>query len=314
MSKFGFLKDKTIGDLSNYGKRETIIKDFLLEKSINIFFGPAGLGKTWLLFAISKYCTSKGYDVVYLDSDNGIDTVKDRKYDLHIQQIGNKIHYINGDMLDSRDDMNQILTDIEDNSVIGYEKTIFILDSLSFFLNNDVYNEAKIDKMTAFAKKIRRAGGTVIFINHSTKDGKAMKGGGSLINALDEVYEISKNHDEDGTLQFILTPSKYRMSVKKSAFIVDTETLSLESIDAQLASICDITQAFIDEVLEKLKDENLSQNQLLEQLGYNKADKAKIKILNSYVGRFWNCSTGANRAKIYEAIHTTHTTQTTQEN
>ncbi len=309
MSKFGFLKDKTIRDLSNYGKRETIIKDFLLEKSINIFFGPAGLGKTWLLFAISKYCTSKGYDVVYLDSDNGIDTVKDRKYDLHIQQIGNKIHYINGDMLDSRDDMNQILTDIEDNSVIGYEKTIFILDSLSFFLNNDVYNEAKIDKMTAFAKKIRRAGGTVIFINHSTKDGKAMKGGGSLINALDEVYEISKNHDEDGTLQFILTPSKYRMSVKKSAFIVDTETLSLESIDAQLASICDITQAFIDEVLEKLKDENLSQNQLLEQLGYNKADKAKIKILNSYVGRFWNCSTGANRAKIYEAIHTTQTTQ-----
>ena len=309
MSKFGFLKDKTIRDLSDYGKRETIIKDFLLEKSINIFFGPAGLGKTWLLFAISKYCTSKGYDVIYLDSDNGIDTVKDRKYDLHIQQIGNKIHYINGDMLDSRDDMNQILTDIEDNSVIGYEKTIFILDSLSFFLNNDVYNEAKIDKMTAFAKKIRRAGGTVIFINHSTKDGKAMKGGGSLINALDEVYEISKNHDEDGILQFILTPSKYRMSVKKSAFIVDTETLSLESIDAQLASICDITQAFIDEVLEKLKDENLSQNQLLEQLGYNKADKAKIKILNSYVGRFWNCSTGANRAKIYEAIHTTQTTQ-----
>lgn len=309
MSKFGFLKDKTIRDLSDYGKRETIIKDFLLEKSINIFFGPAGLGKTWLLFAISKYCTSKGYDVVYLDSDNGIDTVKDRKYDLHIQQMGNKIHYINGDMLDSRDDMNQILTDIEDNSVIGYEKTIFILDSLSFFLNNDVYNEAKIDKMTAFAKKIRRAGGTVIFINHSTKDGKAMKGGGSLINALDEVYEISKNHDEDGILQFILTPSKYRMSVKKSAFIVDTETLSLESIDAQLASICDITQAFIDEVLEKLKDENLSQNQLLEQLGYNKADKAKIKILNSYVGRFWNCSTGANRAKIYEAIQTTQTTQ-----
>lgn len=309
MSKFGFLKDKTIRDLSDYGKRETIIKDFLLEKSINIFFGPAGLGKTWLLFAISKYCTSKGYDVVYLDSDNGIDTIKDRKYDLHIQQMGNKIHYINGDMLDSRDDMNQILTDIEDNSVIGYEKTIFILDSLSFFLNNDVYNEAKIDKMTAFAKKIRRFGGTVIFINHSTKDGKAMKGGGSLINALDEVYEISKNHDEDGILQFILTPSKYRMSVKKSAFIVDTETLSLESIDAQLASICDITQAFIDEVLEKLKDENLSQNQLLEQLGYNKADKAKIKILNSYVGRFWNCSTGANRAKIYEAIHTTQTTQ-----
>lgn len=309
MNKFNFLKDKTITDLSDYGVRVAILDYFLLEKSINILFGPAGLGKTWLLFAISKYCTLKGYDVVFLDSDNGIDTVKDRKYDLHIQKMNNKMHYINGDMLDSRDDMEQVLTDIGTNSVLGYEKTIFIFDSLQFFLNNDVYNEAKIDKITALAKKIRRAGGTVIFINHSTKDGKAMKGGGSLINALDEVWEISKNHDEDGVLQFILTPSKYRMSVKKSAFVVNTENLSLESIDVELASITETTQAFIDLVLENLKDESLSQNKLLEQMGFNKADKSKINLLNHYVGKFWNCSTGANRAKIYEAIPTTQETQ-----
>lgn len=307
--RFHFLKDKTITDLSNYGVREAIIDGFLLEKSINILFGPAGLGKTWLLFAISKYCTKKGYDVVYLDSDNGVDTVKDRKYDLHIQQMGSKMHYINGDMLDSRADMEQILVDIEANSVLGYEKTVFILDSLQFFLNNDVYSEAKIDKITAFAKKIRRAGGTVIFINHSTKDKKAMKGGGSLINSLDEVYEISKNHDEDGVLQFILTPSKYRMNVKKSAFVVNTEMLSLECIDVELATITEATQNFIDLVLENLKNENLSQNRLLEQMGFNKADKSKINLLNCYVGKFWNCYTGANRAKIYEAIPTTQETQ-----
>ena len=117
MNKFNFLKDKTITDLSDYGVRVAIIDNFLLEKSINILFGPAGLGKTWLLFAVSKYCTSKGYDVVYLDSDNGVDTVKDRKYDLHIQQMGAKMHYINGDMLDSRADMEQTITDIEINNI-----------------------------------------------------------------------------------------------------------------------------------------------------------------------------------------------------
>ena len=261
------------------------------------------------MFAVSKYCTSKGYDVVYLDSDNGVDTVKDRKYDLHIKEMGDKMHYINGDLLDSKEEMNQILLDIEKNSILGYEKSIFILDSLAFFLDNNLYDEAKINKITSFAKKIRRAGGTVIFINHSTKDGKAMKGGGSLINALDEVWEISKNHDEDGVLQFILTPSKYRMSVKKSAFVVNTENLSLESIDVELATITETTQAFIDLVLENLKDESLSQNKLLEQMGFNKADKSKINLLNHYVGKFWNCTTGANRAKIYEAIPTTQETQ-----
>lgn len=49
----------------------------------------------------------KGYDVVFLDSDNGIDTVKDRKYDLHIQKMNNKMHYING-VLDSRDDIDKL--------------------------------------------------------------------------------------------------------------------------------------------------------------------------------------------------------------
>lgn len=313
MKRFDFLKEKTIVDLSNYGVRSHIINKFLLEKSINIIYGPAGLGKTWLLFAISKFCTSNGYEVVYLDSDNGIDTVKDRKYDLYIKKMGDKMHYINGDMLDSRDEMNQILCDVEKNAILGYEKCIFVLDSLAFFLNNNLYDEAKIDRITSFAKKIRRAGGTVLFISHSTKDGKSMKGGGSLINALDEVWEISKTHDEDGILQFLLTPTKYRMDVDMSAFVINTENLSIESVDASLASIDSNTQAFIDAVLGALSVEKLSQNKLLESLGYNKADKAKIRLLDCYSGKFWNCSTGANRAKIYEAMQT-QTTLTTLEN
>lgn len=313
MKKFDFLKEKTIGDLSNYGVRSHIIENFLLEKSINIIYGPAGLGKTWLLFAVSKYCISKGYEVVYLDSDNGIDTVKDRKYDLHIKEMGDKMHYINGDMLDSKEEMNQILLDIGKNAILGYEKSIFVLDSLAFFLDNNLYDEAKINKITSFAKKIRRAGGTVLFISHSTKDGKAMKGGGSLVNALDEVFEASKNHDEDGVLQFLLTPSKYRMAVKLSAFVVNTNNLSLESVDASLATMDLAAQTFCDAVLAALSVEKLSQNKLLESLGYNKSDKAKIRLLNCYLGKFWSCSIGENRAKIYEAIET-QTTPTTQGN
>lgn len=309
MKRFDFLKEKTIQDLSEYGKREAIIDGFLLEKSINIIYGPAGLGKTWLLFAIAKYSVFCGYEIVYLDSDNGVDTVKDRGYDKHIATMGGKIHYINGDTLDSRDEMNEIFAQIETNAIHGYEKAIFILDSLQFFLSNNVYDEGKIDKFTRFCKKIRRAGGTVIIINHATKDGKNMKGGGSLINALDEVWEISKTHDEDGIMQFILTPSKYRMGVKESAFVVDTATLNLEAIDSKVASMDESAKRFITNVCAQLSNAPMSQNKLLEALGYNKSDKSKINLLEKFSGNFWNVTTGANRAKIYTPTHETPTTQ-----
>lgn len=310
MTRFSFLKDKTVTQLENITQREAILEGFLMEKSINILYGKAGLGKTWLLFSLSKLLASKGLEVVYLDSDNSIDTVKDRRYDKVLQEYSRVLNYINGDMLDDVSEFDEIFKSIEANAVLGYENAVFILDSLQFFLGNDMYSESKINAITRFCKVIRRAGGTVLIINHTTKDGKAMKGGGSLINALDEVWEVEKTHEEDGIMQFLLHPTKYRMQVSKSAFVVDTGTLELQAIDATIATVHGSNEEFVKSVCDVLSSAKLSQNKLLEALEYNKSDKSKIALLEKYVGSFWNIATGANRAKIY-SIKETPTTPTT---
>lgn len=308
MKRFSFLADKTVANIDYISQREAILDGFLIEKSINIVYGKAGLGKTWLLFSLSKLLASRGLEVVYLDSDNGINTVKDRGYDEVLMQYKGLLSYINGDMLDDVSEFDEIFQSIEANAILGYEKAVFILDSLQFFLGNDMYNESKINAITRFCKVIRKAGGTVLIINHTTKDGKAMRGGGSLINALDEVWEVEKTHEEDNILQYLLTPTKYRMAVTQSAFVVDTTTLDLQAIDPVIATVHGANEEFVQSVQEVLKSGAMSQNKLLEALGYNKSDKSKIASLERYADVYWSISTGVNRAKIYTATLTTLTT------
>lgn len=114
-----------------------------------------------------------------------------------------------------------------------------------------------------------------------------------------------KNHDEDGVLQFILTPSKYRMSVKKSAFLLVQKYWYLLKIDVETSKYhWNNSETLYRFGLENLKDGSLSQNKLLKPNGFNKADKSKINLLNHYVRSFGTAQLVANRAKIYEAIPT----------
>jgi len=312
VSRFDFLLPKSVSSLEQYEKRVAIIDDFLFEKSINIFYGPAGLGKTWFMFGLAQNLVKKGFDVVYIDSDNGIDTIKDRGYDKVIERLHPKLIYLNGDTMDdTKRDINAIFEEIEQGAEQGYEKAAFIYDSLTFFLNGSVYDEQKIDRFIVHCKRIRRAGGTVFVINHATKNGSAMKGGGTLVNAVDEVWRAERLEGEEGWMSFSLAPTKQRLRVKACAYSVNIKTLELKKQNLLLVSIDEEQQAFIDQVHEKLAEQGLSQNQLMESLGYNKADKSKLALLEKFTGHFWSVEKGQNRAKVYTLMGTK--TQTTQE-
>ena len=232
--RFGFL-NTNINEVHRFDKREALIDGFILERSINIVYGQAGLGKTWALFAISKKLVDRGCDVVYLDSDNGSDIIKDRGYDKHIEAMGSKFIYINGDLMScARTGMAKVFGDIEENA-INYSNAVFIYDSITFFLGGGIYDEGKLDKLMTHFKKIRRAGGTVIAINHTTKKGDVMKGGGTLINSSDEVWEASKLGDFDDVMNFCFTPTKKRLPVVESTYEINTSNLSLVSKDKRIA-------------------------------------------------------------------------------
>lgn len=303
MSRFSFLGVSGIDALDVYDKREVLIKDFLLERSINIIWGRAGLGKTWLCFGVGRYLVESGKYVVYIDSDNGADTIKDRNFDKHIKEMGERFVYVNGDMMDdSKKEMVELFDKIEANAVNGYEGCIFILDSLTFFLSGGIYDEGKIDKIVTWCKKIRKAGGTVIIINHATKKGDGMRGGGTLINALDEVFEVEKISEVNNTICYKIKPEKKRMKVCECAYGVCTKTLALRELDSLIAGMSDEEREFCEAVKDKLKDGEMSQNELLSGLGYNTNSKLKIASLEKFVGKFWNVKKGKRNSKIYKII------------
>lgn len=297
MSRFDFLQIEQ--DMDIFGEREAIIEGFLLERSINMIYAKAGTGKTWLCFGISKLLIDLGYDVCYLDPDNGIDVIKERNFDKHIKAMNGKMVYLNGDLMDDmRKEMNEASDKIVENAKVGYDKAVFIYDGLKFFLGGNIYDESKIDKLVMVFKRIRKAGGTVICINHTTKKGDVMKGGGGLIDALDEVWKTGKISDQNGHIDFSLVPEKYRMPVREVSYSIDTKTLELKELDTMIATLSESDKELTDKIKELLKEKELTQGEILAALGKSKADRTMLNFLEKFDGKLWNVTKKANR-KIY---------------
>lgn len=297
MSRFDFLQIEQNPNV--FGEQKEILKGFLFERSINMLYAKAGTGKTWVCFALSKYLAGQGFDVLYLDPDNPYDLIKKRGFEAHIKALNGKMTYINGDLMDDmRSEMNEANEKIVQNAKANYDKCVFIYDGLKFFLGGGMYDETKIDKIVTLFKRIRKAGGTVIVINHTTKKGDAMKGGGSLTDALDEVWRVDKIADQKGALHFRLTPTKYRMLVQEISYSIDTKTLELKELDTMIASLSESDKELSDKIKMLLKDKELTQGEILAALGKSKADRTMLNFLEKFDGKFWNVTKKANR-KIY---------------
>lgn len=299
MSRFEFLKIEQ--DVNLFSEQKEVLKNFLFERTINMLYARAGTGKTWLCFALSKFLVCKGFDVLYLDPDNGYDLIKKRGYDVHVKEMNGKMTYVNGELMDDmRCEMNEASDKIIQNARHGYDKCVFIYDGLKFFLGGGgLYDETKIDKLVMLFKRIRKAGGTVICINHTTKKGDAMKGGGSLIDALDEVWRVDNIAAHSEALHFNLTPTKYRMPVEEVSYSVDAKTLELKELDATIAQMSEEDIALAQKIKELLSERELSQGEILKALEKSKSDKTMLNFLDKFDGKFWNVTKKANR-KIYK--------------
>lgn len=310
MAKLDFLETIDLEMVRANGKRSGIIRNFAMERAINTIWAPAGGGKTSFCFALAYRFATMGFEIAYIDTDNGVDILQDRGYDKQIELIGQNFRYINADALDNpRAQVGEILERIKNRAGReSYNGCVFFFDSLKFFLNGGVYDEAKIDKFVEFAKSIRRAGGSVWILNHSLKNGTDMKGGQSLTDAVDEQWELEGLGVDEKEAHYVLHPKKYRMKVAKVGFSVDIKSLKMREIDPVIAGMSSEERVFCDDVRSELAkhESGISQNLLLERLKRAKDDRAAIGYLKEHTGRFWVVENGKNRAKVYKVQHLQH--------
>lgn len=304
-SRLGFLTPINLDEVRANGKRQALIEHFALERSINLLWAPAGTGKTSLMFALANHFVSLNQEVVYIDTDNGIDILQDRGYDKLIDALQGKLIYINADMFDeSKLGTMETLKSIKDNAKENaYVNCVFILDSLKFFLNGGIYDEDKIEKFVVFSKAIRRAGGLVFVLNHATKKGDGMKGGQSLVDAFDECWQMTALPESDSSYNYILDPEKKRMAVSKVGFSVNKKSYEITSLDVEIASMGNHEREFVDGVVKLLKDKSHTQGEILSTLGKDKADKTSLELLKKHIGRFWNVEK-VGKEKVYTTVTT----------
>lgn len=310
--KLDFLTSIDLEDVRKIGKRAAVIDGFAMERSINLIWAMAGMGKTSFIFDLASVYVQEGWSVAYIDTDNGIDLLQDRGYDKQIEAMGGKIKYINADYLVSpKQEITEMLEKIKAEAKKGaYEKCVFFFDSLKFFLNGLQYDEGRIDKFIEVSKTIRRAGGTVWILNHAYKNGLDMKGGGSLTDAVDEQWELKGLGKANGVKRFLLTPKKYRMNVLECAFesteeIVDnhyTGNIVMRHIDLKVAKISPDDMELVEKFKAKIAEhtDGIKQTALLASLELTKSDRTGLRILEEHTGFFWEVEAGARNAKIYK--------------
>ncbi|MBN2895032.1 MAG: AAA family ATPase [Campylobacterales bacterium] len=307
MSRFDFLTQHVIdaSAIEEVGVREFYLDRTIAQSTINILYAPAGTGKTWMSFALCGVLMERGLEVIYLDNDNGIHLLKDRGWDRFLARYAGRMHYVNADMLDDPEaDMKKIMRDLKTNAEGEYFRRVAVVfDSLQFFLSGGMYDENKIRHFNAMCKRIRKSGGTVLVLNHATKNGLVMKGGGSLIDSADEVWQLRAVHADANEKHFVMTPEKRRNGTEEAGYSINVHTMELSKIDAEILNMTETEKECAYAAVSELskRDSPIAQSDLLRLIGRAPTDKFGNEILKKYDGKLWTSHRDGKR-RMYQKM------------
>ena len=273
---------------------EYLIPNFLVANSLNVFFAKAGQGKSFLMLslALTLIRSKKIEQCLYIDMDNSKSALKNRGVDNFIVQHPELVYVHSSKFTDSpRTLLDKLSFDTKQNIEKDiFKGTLFIFDSIRDFIDGDMNSDRDIIKLMQKLKDLREAGGTVIYLHHTTKisDGVQFKGSTSFIDSVDVAYSLSSTRNLN-KLTYQLTVHKDRLSVEDCAFELDTQTMILESENLQIASMSENEASFAKEVQAFLKfyPEGIKQSELLTNVGKSSDDKTARKYLHKFANELW---------------------------
>jgi archaellum biogenesis ATPase FlaH len=277
-----------------------VIEGFITKRMITMVYADGGNGKSWLAFALAKYCALRMSEVFYLDFDNPLSVLKDRNVnDLLIAQHTN-LHYVQRSKCEVTS-FELLQTLAESATANQFENMFFVIDSLRDFA--DVNNEAKIALVMNMLKDIREAGGTILILGHSNKDGRNYQGSNAIRNSVDNMYRLKKRELSGiDSVGVILEVKKERAAIVDKAFDITPTTLTLTEVDLIEAQSTEQDIAFIDLIKNTLlHDGKLNKTELLNKAGFAKDDKSARARLDKYDSIYWQ-STKRHTRIIYQLI------------
>jgi archaellum biogenesis ATPase FlaH len=273
-------------DELNIDKTEFLIEDFLVKEAITMIYGAASQGKTWFMYALSKYLVSNTTvkKLFYIDMDNGKRQLKDRGVDKNLL-IFDKVKYL----IKSSINLSPYELIVKINSQAyskNYEDIVFIFDSTRDFVDtkNDKQAKSFMEKM----KNIREAGGTILLIHHASKSGKVIDGSVEFPRSADNVYELKQKNKSPQKIHYALKVENDRDPIKDMAFSVEIDSFNLAIEDDALVNLSAQEEQFVVKVLDIIKETPLNQVTILKNLGKSRDDKTAKKLLAKFVNLYWD--------------------------
>jgi len=266
-----------------------LIRAFLVEQAITMFYGREKQGKSWLMYGVTRLlCEHERIKkVFYVDQDNPKRQLKERRIDVLIGQYPDKLRYLarGSTPLQGVELVDALVKPAVMDAYAGY---VFIFDSTRDFVDrtdSDVQAKRFMENM----KLLRDAGATVLLIHHATKSGRTIDGSAEFTKSADNVYEVVQRGKDGDSIQFEVPVYRDRDAIKDMLISVDTTRLQLLVEDDTYLGVKKEDEDFVLQVCTVLARnvQGLTQTALLEACGYRRDDKTKRKLLQEYIGRFW---------------------------
>lgn len=275
----------------------------LLESGKNIMlFGESGIGKTLMCAAFANYAlenkTISG--AIFFDFDNGLISLKKRKYDELAEIWGNgKFDYLLGyeimQEMEAIDAIRELVLDGSKN-----KDKMIVIDSGSHIVYDGSKNERlKLKEFFDVIRILRAQGATPIIIHHShrVREGQTADYHGSFEWKRDLDYQILITKNEQSNTWLFHVKKDRDNLIEPKAFQYCEDTVSLIEVDFQESNVSQQEYIFIKAIQEILKDlgGKINQSDLMketkvmrESLGLG--DKRSIKWLQTWATRGkWRC-------------------------
>lgn len=283
-----FLKNYELKTSKLHEKIEFLVEGILPKKLITIIYANGGSGKSFLSLALANELKKNALvkKIIYIDLDNPLNVLVERNIE---NLIDSKLTYIHRSSLSNTTPMELVKT-IEERALgNAYEGVVFILDSLRNF--TDIDNDSKAMGLMNALMNIREAGGSLLCLHHSNKDGRNFKGSNHIHNSADCMFELCKIEG----LTLAITPTKERVGLKKQALSIDPITLEMQKINERIVGMNEREKEFVKRVKDVLKHTPAHQTQILLTLGYERDHQWARKTLQEWEGVFWESEIVKNK-------------------
>lgn len=247
-------------------KFEYLIDNLLVKNEITMIVARPAIGKSLTTFAFVNMIllNSKVSKVIYLDGDNGLTTIKERKVHIVKENHGDKLIYLQGL---KTSEFNIVIKNLLKSNL---DDILIVFDSIKNFMQGgDRDKNRDVSKVMEILKTLRNNGATVIFLHHSNKPSKD----------IDELmYAGSSAWEEDSTNAFILKNNK-----DKKAFIFIPIKMRSGDLKEMAFTYCEYSHTLnqIDLDIAKETNEELEiRNEIIDFISNSKEEPNYSEILN----------------------------------